>query len=162
MAGTDANRHGTSDTVYICGGRSITSIGDISKWRPYELQLRNAINFKELIIGSEAPGYTGNMTGSLAPAECVLLEKINVCGVPIISLNLRTNYLIKEVLADNGCTANVTLPNAGFVEKLHLGACSTIEVLNHPRMRNFSIQSLDNLISMRVENTPNIPTLTIL
>ena len=161
MPGTDANRHGTSDTVYICGGRAITSIGDISKWRPYELQLRNAINFKDLIIGSETSGYTGAMTGTLTPAECVLLERVNVCGVPLTSLNLRTNYLIKEVRADNGCTANVTLPNGGFVHTLHLGACNTIEILNHPNMEDFSIESTANVISMRVENTPNVPTLSI-
>lgn len=162
MPGTDSTRHGTSDTVYICGGRAITSIGDISKWRPYELQLRNAINFKDLTIGSETPGYTGAMTGTLAPTECVLLESVNVCGVPLTSLNLRTNYLIKEVRADNGCAANVTLPNGGFVHTLHLGACNTIEILNHPNMEDFSIESTNNVISIRVENTPNVPALSII
>lgn len=162
MPGTDINKHGWNDSVYICGATMLTSIGDISKWKPFQLILRNGINLKELIIGSEQPGYRGELTDTLTPSPCVLLEYINICGVPLSALNLRTNYLIKDVRADNGCTANILLPNGGFVERLHLGACRVIEVLNHPNMRDFSIESTENLVSLHVENTPNIPTLQIL
>ena len=157
--GTDSI--GQNDTIYIGGGKLVTDLGDISAFQPMELRLNNGVSLKRITVGSEAEGYSNTATNSIDTSVCTLLEEINVANCKVLTqLNLSNNGLLKKVNA-KGCDANITLPDGGVIEELRLGAPAKLAVMNHPQLSVFDC-TLDNVTSLRVENTPNIPALEIL
>lgn len=159
---TAADKVGYSDTVYIAGGTLLTDIGDISKFKPYELQLQNATGLKRLVIGSDAEGFENNMLSGINTASCKILEEINIMNCTKLgTLDLSNNGLIKKVYATGSSINSVLLPDGGVLEVLHLGPVANIEVLNHTGLTDFECTGYDNLRSLRVENTPTIPVLDI-
>lgn len=160
---TEHDKVGFSDTVYIAGGKLLTDIGDISKFRPYELQLQNATSLKKLTIGSSEDGYANAQLKAIDTSACKILDELNIMGCTGIvgNVDLSRNGLIRKVFASKSGASSITLPVGGVLEELHLGSVSDIEVLNHTALQTFTCDSYDNLTSLRVENTPNIPVMDI-
>lgn len=157
---TTADKVGFSDTVYIAGGTFLTDIGDISKFRPYELQLQNATGLKKLTIGSAEDGYTNAQLKSIDTSGCKILEELNIMGCTSLgTVNLSKNGLIRKIYAGNSSASSISLPNGGILEELYLGTVSDIEILNHTHLEAFTCDSYANLTALRVENTPNVPTM---
>lgn len=159
---TSADKVGFSDTVYIAGGTLLTDIGDISKFRPYELQLQNATGLKKLTIGSNEAGYTNDGLKNIDTSGCKILEELNIRGCTGLgTVNLSKNGLIRKVYAEGSGATYIALPNGGILEELHLGAVTDIEVLNQTHLTTFECTSYNKLTTLRIENTPNIPVLDI-
>lgn len=162
--GTDASdKVGFSDTVYIAGGTMLTDIGDISKFRPYELQLQNATGLRRLTIGSDADGYSNTSLKGIDTSPCKILEELDIrnCSSLTGNINLSSNGILR-VLHAGGCGASsITLPNGGVLEEIELGKVSDLEILNHPNLATFSCDSYDNIKYLRVENSPNVPVVDI-
>lgn len=159
---SDTDKVGFSDTIYIAGGTFLTDIGDISKFRPYELQLQNGSGLRRLILGSSEDGYSNVQLKNVDPSGCKLLEEINVMGCTALNtVDLSKNGLIRKVYANNSSATYVALPNGGVLEELHLGSVSDLVVLNHNNLTEFSCDSYDSISQLWVENTPVIPTLEI-
>ena len=155
----ETDKVGFSDTIYIAGGTFLTDIGDISKFRPYELQLQNAINLKKLTLGSDRGGYVNSQLKSIDTSGCKILEEINIMGCNSLgAVDLSKNGLIKRVLASNSSAMSIMLPNGGVLEELYLGTVSDIVVMNQIHLKEFSCDSYDSVTALRVENTPVIPT----
>lgn len=157
-----SNGVGHSDTIYLYSGTDLTDIGDISIFEPYEIQLRNGKKLKILLIGKE--GRTNTSLSALDTSACVLLQVLNVSGCIALvgTLDLSLNGLIEEVYAKGSGVTYVKLPSGGNLKKLHLPAVKTLSVLNHTHLQEFSCESYQNLNQLRVENTPIIPSDTIL
>lgn len=156
------NGVGRSDTIYLYSGNDLTDIGDISIFEPYEIQTKNATKVKTMIIGSKKVMNTS--LSSLDTSAMSLLQKLNVenCSALTGTLDVSVNGLIEEVYASRaGCTY-VKVPSGGNLKVLELPAVRTLSVLNHPNLEEFSCDSYANLNQLRVENTPNIPSETIL
>lgn len=160
---TTSDKVGFSDTVYIAGGTMLTDIGDISKFRPYELQLQNATGLKKLIIGSSDDGYTNAQLKNIDTSGCKILEELNIMGCTALtgSIDLSKNGIIKKVFAGGSSASSIVLPNGGVLEELHLGAVSDIEILNQSNLSIYDCSSYSKLSSLRVENTSIVPTLEI-
>ena len=68
-----------NDGIFICGASMLTDIGDLSKFRPYQIDVGAGVNLKRLIVGSNATGYTNGNTDTLMNLnKCVLLEEVNI------------------------------------------------------------------------------------
>ena len=160
---TASDKVGFSDTVYIAGGTMLTDIGDISKFRPYELQLQNATGLKKLTIGSAEEGYTNAQLKSIDTSGCKILEELNIMGCTSLTgnIDLSTNGIIRKVFAGGSSASSITLPNGGVLEELHLGEVSDIEILNQINMTTYDCSSYAKLSTLRVENTPVVPTMQI-
>ena len=160
---TASDKVGFSDTVYIAGGTMLTDIGDISKFRPYELQLQNATGLKKLTIGSAEAGYTNAQLKSIDTSNCKILEELNIMGCVSLTgnIDLSKNGIIRKVFAGGSSASSITLPNGGVLEELHLGEVSDIEILNQTNMTTYDCSSYAKLSSLRVENTPAVPTMEI-
>lgn len=157
---TDADKVGFSDTIYIAGGTLLTDIGDISKFRPYEMQLQNATGLRKLILGSDEEGYENVQLKNIDTSGCKLLEELNIMGCTALGpLNLSRNGLLKKLYASNSSVHSVTLPNGGVLEELYLGDVVDLEILNQSNLKVFECTSYDALTRLRVENTPNVETL---
>lgn len=161
---TQDDKVGFSDTVYIAGGTLLTDIGDISKFKPYELQLQNATGLKKLTIGSSAEGYSNTQLKGLDTSGCKILDELNIVGCSGLTgnIDLSKNGLIRKVYASHSGASSISLPAGGILQELQLGSVTDIEVLNHATLQSFSCDSYDNLKSLRVENTPNIPVIDII
>lgn len=160
---TTSDKVGFSDTVYIAGGTMLTDIGDISKFRPYELQLQNATGLKKLTIGSDEEGYTNAQLKSIDTSGCKILEELNIMGCTSLTgnIDLSKNGIIRKVFAGGSSASSITLPNGGVLEELHLGEVSDIEILNQTNLATYDCSSYAKLSTLRVENTPSIPTMEI-
>lgn len=160
---TASDKVGFSDTVYIAGGTMLTDIGDISKFRPYELQLQNATGLKKLTIGSAEEGYTNAQLKSIDTSGCKILEELNIMGCTSLTgnIDLSKNGIIRKVFAGGSSASSITLPNGGVLEELHLGEVSDIEILNQTNLTTYDCSSYAKLSTLRVENTPAVPTMEI-
>lgn len=157
-----ANKVGRSDTVFIAGGTLLTDIGDISKFKPYEMQLQNATGLKRLIIGSDEEGYENVQLTSIDTSGCKLLEELNIMGCTALGpLDLSRNGLLKKVYASHSSVQSVSLPNGGVLEELYLGDIVDLEIMNQTNLQVFDCTSYDSLIRLRIENTPAVNTLEI-
>lgn len=155
----DTDKVGFSDTIYIAGGTFLTDIGDISKFRPYEVQLQNATGLRRLILGSSEDNYTNTQLKNVDASGCKLLEEINIMGCTSLgTVDLSKNGLLKKVYAGNSSATYVSLPNGGVLEELYLGSVSDLVVLNHNNLTQFGCDSYDSVSQLWVENTPIIPT----
>jgi hypothetical protein len=149
--------------VFLYSASDLTDIGDISAFQPYEIQLTKAPCLTVLTIGSDKAGYTNGRLSALDLSACILLTKLNVIGCTALTgtLDLSSNGLIEEVYAENSGLAYVKLPNGGVLKALYLPAVTNITVQNQNGLTEFSCESYENLNTLRVENTPGIPTLEI-
>lgn len=155
---TDADKVGFSDTVYIAGGTFLTDIGDISKFRPYELQLQNATGLRRLIIGSTEKGYENTQLKNIDTSGCKILEELNIVGCKSLgALDLSKNMLLKKVSAQYSSVQSISLPNGGVLEELRLGDIVDLEIMNQSKLKVFGYTSCESLTRLRVENTPAVP-----
>jgi len=68
-----------NDGIFICGASLLTDIGDLSAFRPYQIDVGAGVNLKRLVVGSNAAGYTnGNTDTFMNINKCVLLEEVNI------------------------------------------------------------------------------------
>ena len=161
--GSGDDRVGFSDTVYIAGGTFLTDIGDISKFRPYEMQLQNATGLRKLTIGSAKEGYENVQLKNIDTSGCKLLEELNIMGCTALGpLDLSRNGLLQRLYAQNSSVHSVTLPNGGVLEELYLGDVVDLEILNQSNLQVFDCTSYNSLTKLRIENTPCVPTLEII
>ena len=152
--------------VAIYGASHIKSFGDLSPLKPSLLQdLGRCVNLTELILGSEANGYANSQLAAIPDIRnLVMLQKINVGNCTALSgaLDLSNCDLIEEVYAKGSGISSVTLPNGGYLTKMHLPATITaLNILNHTSMSEFTMTGYNNINRLHVENTPNIPTAEI-
>ena len=156
---------GRSDNIHIHGASNLTELSSLAAFHPYEIGLTNAGKLKTLLIGSNAEGYTNGDLSSLDTSACVLLDTLNVQGCTGFTdtpINLTANTLIRAVYAGGSTVPYFMFANGGILETLELGRPKRIVVLNQPYMTAFSYDSLDDLVMLRVENTPNMVVLDIL
>ena len=154
-----------NDGIFIYGASVLTDIGDISKFKPLQLDVSAGVNLKRLIIGSNAVGYSNNTTNSITGLnKCLLLEEVNVRNLKQMStLTLTSNGFIKEVYAAGSGIGTISLPQGGVLETIEYGANTTdITIVNQGRLTNFSYEdsltnNYANVTRLWIENTPNVP-----
>ena len=159
-----------NDGVFICGASALTDIGDISKFRPYQIDVGAGINLKRLIVGSNAQGYVNNNTDTFSNLyKCALLEEINVQNCSnVATLDLSNNPLIKKVYAAGSGTTTLIFPNGGVLDTVEYSAVTgNITILNQKNLTNFSYENSDTndygaLRKLWIENTPNVPIVEII
>ena len=159
-----------NDGIFIYGASVLTDIGDISKFKPLQLDVSAGVNLKRLIIGSNENGYSNNTTNLITGLnKCILLEEINVRNLKQMStLALTSNGFIKSVYAAGSGIGTISLPQGGVLETIEYGAnTSDITILNQGRLTNFSYENSENnnyekVTRLWIENTPNVPVKDII
>ncbi len=151
----------------VFGASHLKSLGDLSPLYPSKLiNLARCANLTELILGSSAEGYENSALDSVADVSYLaMLQKLNICNCTALSgtVDLSNCDLIEEVYATGSSISAIVLPQGGYLKKLYLPASVTaLNVLGHTNLTNFSMASYSNLTRLHVENTPNIPTDSIL
>ena len=159
-----------NDGIFICGASTLTDIGDISVFRPYQIDVGAGINLKRLIVGSNAAGYTNSNTDTFSNLyKCVLLEEMNIRNCTnVATLDLSNNPLIKKVYAAGSGATAIIFPNGGVLNTVEYSAVTgNITILNQKGLTNFIYENSENnnygaLTKLWVENTPNVPVVDII
>lgn len=159
-----------NDGIFICGASVLTDIGDLSAFRPYQIDVGAGVNLKRLIVGSNAAGYTNGNTDTLMNLnKCVLLEEINVRNCTnVATLDLQNNPLIKKVYAAGSGATTLIFPNGGVLNTVEYSAVTgNITLRNQKSLVNFTYEdSATNhysaLTKLWIENTPNVPIVEII
>ena len=150
---------GDTDT-YIYGASEMSSIGDLSPMYCGYVDVSKATKLTELIIGSGVSGYTNTNLKTVAVGTNKLLKKIDVRNCPSLvdPLSLSNCPNIQEIYATGSGITGVELPKSGYLKKAYLpGTLTNLTVTNQKYIEEFELEGYDNLTTLRIEDTVNIP-----
>ena len=151
--GSSVDGQGATDGIYIAGASILTSIGDISKFAPYELVFTRAVNLKELLLGSSE--ITNSRSNSITGiGSCSLLQTLNVTNMSgLTQLDLHNNTMLEYVYAGGTGISNLLLPEDGVLKEVVLGPATTnIKIVNHRQLNSLTCDNYSHIVQLWVEN----------
>jgi len=145
--------------TYIYSASQIKSFGDLSIFRPDAVEFSRATHIQELKLGDSSNSYTNPNLKALSLGNNVLLKKIDCRNCVNMgtgsqkTVDLSGCSNIEEVYFDGTAIGSITLPNGGFLKKLHLPSTITnLTVLNQKNITEFICPGFTNVTTFRVEN----------
>lgn len=138
----------------IYGASNLSSLGDLSKLKPYSVDVSQGVKLKELILGSAEEGYSNPNLTTLNTTNCVLLQKIDIRNTGISNtLDLSNCPLLEEIYATGSNISEISLPSGGYLKKLYLPDTLTTFVLrNQNSIEDFEVEGTDALQTLVIEN----------
>ena len=152
---------GSTDNIFVYSASNLTKL-DISNFQPYEINISNGKNLRELILGKETGSYTFN-PGTLNFAGCPMLEVLNIGGCQSeTGIDLSDKNAIREIYAKNSKVTDIVLPNGGLLTTLHLPDSLTKLVLkNQSQLNDYTCQGYSHITYLDIENTSGIPVFDV-
>ena len=145
--------------TYIYSASQIKSFGDLSIFRPDAVEFSRATHIQELKLGDSSNSYTNPNLKALNLGNNVLLKKIDCRNCVNMgtgsqkTVDLSGCSNIEEVYFDGTAIQGMSLPNGGFLKKLHLPSTITnLTVLNQKNVTEFVCPGFTNVTTLRVEN----------
>ena len=148
----------TETAVY--GASELSSLGDLSPLYPGTVNVSKATKLTEIVIGNATPGYSNTNLRDLSVGTNKLLKKIDVRNCPNLTAPLALSGCpnIEEIYATGSSISSVELPSSGFLKIVHLpGTLTNLTVTNQQYIQDFTLEGYDNLTTLRIEDTVNIP-----
>lgn len=144
----------------IYGASELSSLGDLSSLYPGTVNLSKATKLTEIIIGNATHGYSNTNLRDLSVGTNKLLKKIDVRNCPNLKAPLALSGCpnIEEIYATGSGISSVELPSSGFLKIVHLpNTLTNLTVTNQQYIQEFTLEGYDNLTTLRIEDTVNIP-----
>lgn len=148
----------TETAVY--GASQISSIGDLSSLYCGTVNVSKAKKLTELIVGSAVEGYSNPNLKELSVGANKLLKKIDIQNCPNFTepLALSNCPNIQEIYATGSSITGLELPSSGYLKKVYLpGTLTNLTVTNQQYIEEFQLDGYDDLTTLRIEKTVNIP-----
>lgn len=154
----------------IYGASMLSSLGDLSNLYCDYLDLSKATKLMHLKIGHESPLYHNDNIKSVTLGRNRLLKTLDVrncSGLGVAGddkiLNITGCQNIETVLAEGTNLTSISLPSGGYIKTLHLpSSISTLAIQDHQHITDFSIESYENVKTLRIENCPTLDTKAML
>lgn len=141
--------------IYIYSASQLASVGDLSGLMVGYADFSKAVKLQSLKIGDANASYSnGNLT-ELYLGNNELLRTIDVRNCPNLTqaVDLSGCSNIEHVYFEGTAITGLDLPNGGILKTLHLpGTVANLSLLNQTGLTDFSLPSLSNLSTFRVEN----------
>ena len=153
---------GVNDTeIYIYSASQLASVGDLSGLKVGFADFHSATKLRDLILGSSDNNYSNTNLRSVNVGNLRLLQKIDVrnCSGLGTYSDQRTVDLsgcsgIEEVYFDGTSVRGVSLPNGGFLKKLHLpGTITSLAIRNQTGITEFVCPDFSNVSTLNLENS---------
>ena len=144
----------------IFGASQLSSLGDLSPLYCGSVKVAKAKKLVELIVGSGIDGYKNENLWEIEVGTNKLLKKIDVRNCPklVSPLGLANCPNIQEIYATGSGITGVELPKSGYLKKVYLpGTLTNLTVTNQKYIEEFELEGYDNLTTLRIEDTVNIP-----
>ena len=145
--------------TYIYSASQIKSFGDLSPFKPDAVEFSKATHVQELKFGDASPSYTNPNLKSLTLGNNTLLKKLDCRNCTNLgtgsqkSINIENCSNIEEVYFDGTQIQGLTLPNGGFLKKLHLpDTMANLTLLNQKNLTEFVCPGFTNVTTCRLEN----------
>lgn len=149
----------------VYGASGLSSIGDLAPLYCGSVNLSKATKLVEIKVGDATEGYSNTYLNSLSVGTNRLLKKIDVRNCPNLTepLDLSGCPHIEEIYATGSGITGVELPDSGYLKTLHLpGTVTNLTIRNQQAIADFNMASYSNITTLRIENSPAIPSLDIL
>lgn len=151
----------------IYGAGQISSLGDLSALYPGTVDVAKMTKLVELLVGSGVEGYRNTNLEVLSVGANNLLRKLDVRNCPNLkqAIDLAQCTNIREVWAEGTGTTAVVLPEGGNLTLLHLpDTITNLTIRNQSQLNEsgLSIAGVDNLSTIRWENTNGVNVLSII
>lgn len=149
---------GTADITLIYGASFIQGIGNLSKCYVGDNDFSKCSRLQVLIMGSDEEGYSNPFMTKINLGNNKLLEYLDVRKIiglnSVVDLSQCGNLI--ELHAEGSGATGVIFANGGKLEKAHIPAVTSLTMKNLNYLKEFEIESLDNLTTLIIENTPFI------
>ena len=155
----EAEKFNNTETA-VFGASQISSLGDLSPLYCGSVKVAKATKLTELIVGSGIEGYKNENLWELEVGTNRLLKKVDVRNCPklVDPLGLANCPNIQEIYATGSGITGVELPSSGYLKKCYLpGTLTNLTVTNQKYIQEFELEGYDNLTTLRIEDTVNIP-----
>lgn len=146
--------------IYIYSASQLKSVGDLSGFKVGYAEFSLAAKLQSLKLGDSAAEYSNTNLTVLHLGNNVLLQTLDVRNCPnlIQTVDLSGCTNIENIYFDGTATTGVILPNGGVIKVLHLpGTITNLTIKNQGGITDFSMPSYENINTLRIENTPNLP-----
>ena len=144
---------GSNTTIYFTPARLIEYIRPLNATDNSTFVASGANKLMEAILGGEDTNSAW-LSGTGLNIPSAILKDLNIRNMENFSsaLNLSANVELETLDTRGTNTGRITLPSYAPIESLKLNACTGIVAMNLDDVEDFSMESGDNLISVRVEN----------
>ena len=157
----------TADTAndletYIYSAGSISRLGDLSGLMADRIELNSAVKLRNLPLGSQSPGYENRDLEQLSFGTINNLESIDLTGLTNLkgTLDLSAFDGLREIYgAGSGVSGVIFAPNAP-VETAILPKVGTLILRGQRKLNRLSMDP-SGLVNLRLEDCPNIDSLTL-
>lgn len=158
---------GFKDTdTYIFGADQISYLDDLSLLYCSTLNVSAASKLLELNVGRNEAGYSNPNLKSISFTNNRLLRKVNICNCNGFTQKVLDFTLcpdIQEILATGSNITGIDLPDSGYLKIAKLpDTIETLKIVNQKYIQTFECEGYNNLKSIRIENSTNIPIADIL
>lgn len=149
--------------TYIYSASQIKSFGDLSIFKPDAVEFSRATHMQELKLGDSDSNYSNPNLKALTLGNNILLKKLDCRNCTNMGTSTQktvdvsncTN--IEEIYFDGTAIQGLTLPDGGFLKKLHLpGTMTNITILNQKNITEFVCPSYSNITTLRLENNSSV------
>lgn len=150
--------------VYIYSADRISDIGDLSHLKVGLAEFSMATKLQSILLGSSEEGYENTRLFSLTVGNNELLTTVNVenCTSLVDPVDMSGCHGLEVFKARGSSLTGVGLPNGGHLRVLELPATiSNLTIQNQKGIETLVMEGYENLTTLRIENTPNIPIETI-
>ncbi len=148
--------------TYIYSAGSISRLGDLSGLMADRIELNSAVKLRNLPLGSQTLGYENRDLEQLSFGTIHNLESIDLTGLTNLegTLDLSGFDALREIYASgSGISGVIFAPNAP-VETAILPKVGTLILLGQRKLNRLSMDP-SGLINLRLEDCPNIDSLTL-
>lgn len=149
----------------IYGASQLSSLGDLSPLYCGSINVSKAEKLTELIIGSNAEGYSNPNLNDLSVGTNNLLKVLNVrnCSSLTDPLALSGCPNIEEIYAAGSGITGIELANSGYLKTIELPATITnLSLMNQLYIESLTLEGYDAIKTIRIENCPTVDGLDIL
>lgn len=146
--------------MFIRSADRISSFGDLSRYLADTVNFAAATKLQDIILGSDAEGYTNYKLSSLAVGNNRLLTYLNVenCTALNKTIDVSQCFNLETIDAFGSALPSITLPSGGHLMHLNLpGTISNFEIKNQHMIQTFQMESYDNLETLVIDDTPGLP-----
>lgn len=148
----------------IYGASQISDIGDLAPLYCGSVNVSKATKLVSLKIGDGTVGYSNPNLISLSIGTNNLLKTLDIQNCPNLtsSVDLSRCPNIETIKATGSGITSISLPESGYLKTLLLPETITsLSVKNQPMITTFSMPSYENINTLVVEGSVNIPINTI-
>ncbi len=169
--GKDVSTFFHDTDTYIFGASEISHLDDLSRLYCSTLNISAASKLIELNVGCDDPSYENPNLKQLSFTNNRLLKKVNVCNCTGFGSDGKSSKIldfslcpdIQEVLATGSNITSINLPDSGYLKIAKLPASiDTIKLIKQKHIQTFECASYENLKSIRIEDSVNVPVTEIL